>query len=117
MQHNGTLFLQEAIWDLFVHGGNQSFPVVFEPTATTERKRERERGVEREKPSEEIRESDPELGVNSRTNIKPSHGGEAAPPHARLPERLWPDPTWLFLFAVSLEVQLFTHKPLLTACF
>lgn len=31
VQHNSTLFLQEAIWNLFVHRGNQSFPVVFEP--------------------------------------------------------------------------------------
>lgn len=35
VQHNGTLFLHEAIWNLFIHRGNESFPVVFEPAVMT----------------------------------------------------------------------------------
>lgn len=35
VQHKSTLFLQEAIWNLFIHRCNKSFLVVFEPATIT----------------------------------------------------------------------------------
>ena len=41
VQHNDTLFLHEAIWNLFIHRGNESFPVVFKPAVMTEEEKKK----------------------------------------------------------------------------
>ena len=43
VQHNGTLFLHEAIWNLFIHRGNESFPVVFKPAVMTEEEKKKKK--------------------------------------------------------------------------
>lgn len=45
--HNGTLFFHEAIWNLLVHRGDQSFPVVFKPTAESRGEAEKATGRQR----------------------------------------------------------------------
>ena len=97
VQHNGTLFLHEAIWNLFIHRGNESFPVVFEPAVM--RKQKNKTKKKKKKKSESTKRQKTVLKKVTRSQhravkyirqannkhqnqYQPSEGGQAVPPHA-----------------------------------
>lgn len=99
-QHERTLLLQEAVWNLLIHRCNQNFPVAFKPFKTQE-----------------------EIFFKSSKNIINCLNWRIKMNHLRdvkLFLLMLPSGSGSSLICFCLlsfhEVQLFTHKPLPTTC-
>lgn len=98
--HKSTLFFHEAIWNLLIHGGNQRFPVVFEPCRGGQGRRreskEKTKGrylIYRTEAVKHIKKANSKY----QNQYQPSERGKAAPLHAAVstPSQwltvAWPD--------------------------
>ena len=87
VQHSSTLFLQEAIRNLFIHRGNESFPVVFEPAVMTQREKwtKEKMSTFLNKKSKRLEKPEPSSKAEAKNKYQnwyqPSERDKAVPPH------------------------------------